>query len=116
LPRLNHDWPRYSLSLRRLAGARTGTPATVRRLGAAIWGCPVRCYFIRDGHIASVELLTGLSAQDAIAKAHMLFSERGHQFDGFEVWDRARLVNRHPDPYAAEHQPGAGSYPSGVIF
>jgi hypothetical protein len=38
------------------------------------------------------------------------------QFDGFEVWDRTRLVNRHPDPYAAEHQPGARSYPSGVIF
>jgi hypothetical protein len=59
----------------------------------------MQCYFMRDGHIAGVEMLTGLSDQDAIAKAQMLFSERGHRFDGFEVWDRARVVVRHPDPF-----------------
>jgi hypothetical protein len=36
----------------------------------------------------------------AIAKANMLFSERGHRFDGFEVWDRARVLMRRPDPFA----------------
>ncbi len=75
----------------------------------------MRCYFIREGHIADVEMLTGLSDQDAIAKAHMLFSARGRQFDGFEVWDRARVVMRYPDPFAAERQPGAKSNDGGGI-
>ena len=48
----------------------------------------MRCFFVRDGRIAGVEMLTGLSDQDAIAKAHKLFFlERCAQFDGFEVWD-----------------------------
>jgi hypothetical protein len=76
----------------------------------------MRCYFLREGHIAGIEMLTGLSKQDAIAKAHMLFSEHGHRFDGFEVWDRGRVVIRHPDPFAAEHQPGAKSNLSGIVF
>ena len=32
--------------------------------------------FVRAGHIAGVEMLTGLSDEDAIVKAHLLFSER----------------------------------------
>ena len=64
----------------------------------------MRCYFVRAGHIAAVEMLTGLSDKDAIAKAHSLFSERKTQFDGFEVWDqpltRSPLLRR-PDPDAA---------------
>jgi hypothetical protein len=47
--------------------------------------------------------MTGLSDQDAIAKAHLLFLERGAGFDGFEVWDRARMVIRHPCPSAEKH-------------
>jgi hypothetical protein len=76
----------------------------------------MRCYFLREGHIASVEMLTGLSDQDAITKAQMLFSERGHQFDGFEVWDHTRLVIRQPNPFAADHQPGANNNPSAIVF
>jgi hypothetical protein len=33
------------------------------------------------------EELPGLSDEEAIAKAHVLFSERKHQFEGFELWD-----------------------------
>ena len=35
------------------------------------------CYFLRDGHIAGVEILPpGLSDVDAIARAHRLSSKR----------------------------------------
>ena len=34
----------------------------------------------------------GLSDEDAIARAHLLSSKRRGPVDGFEVWDRARLV------------------------
>jgi hypothetical protein len=51
------------------------------------------CYFLRDGQIAGVEMLPlGLSDEDAITRAHTLSSKRKGPFDGFEVWDRARLV------------------------
>jgi hypothetical protein len=51
------------------------------------------CYFLRDGHIAGVEMLPlGLSDEDAITRAHTLSSKRKGSFDGFEVWDHARFV------------------------
>jgi hypothetical protein len=53
----------------------------------------VLCYFLRDGRIAGVEMLPpGLSDEDAITRAHTLCSKRTGPFDGYEVWDRARLV------------------------
>ncbi len=42
-------------------------------------------------------MLTGLSDKDAVAKAQLLFSERKTHFDGFEVWEGARFVMRHPE-------------------
>jgi hypothetical protein len=70
----------------------------------------MRCYFLRDGTVAGVEMLPlGLSDEDAITRAHTLCSKRKGPFDGFEVWDRARLVFRAggeaaqlraPDPWA----------------
>jgi hypothetical protein len=36
----------------------------------------VRCYFLNKGHIAAVELLTGLPDIEAIAKGHQLYSEQ----------------------------------------
>jgi hypothetical protein len=61
----------------------------------------MRCYFLRGGRIAGVEILPlGLSDEDAIARAHTLSSKRKGPFDGFEVWDGARFVFRLPDPYA----------------
>jgi len=65
----------------------------------------MRCYFLREGHIASVELLTGLSDEEAIAKAHELYRERRAKFEGFEVWDRTRVVTRHPDPDGEKSTP-----------
>ena len=57
----------------------------------------MRCYFLRGGRIAGVEILPlGLSDEDAIARAHTLSSKRKDLFDGFEVWDRARFVFRSP--------------------
>ena len=55
----------------------------------------MRCYFMRGGHIAAVEELPGLADEEAVAKAHALFLERNHLFEGFEVWDRTRVLFRH---------------------
>jgi hypothetical protein len=64
----------------------------------------MHCFFMRAGHIAGLSVsLAGLSDQDAIARAHLLYSERTAGFDGFEVWDRARMVIRHSGPYAGKH-------------
>jgi hypothetical protein len=56
----------------------------------------MRCYFTRGGHIAAVEELPDLS-DEAIAKAHALFAERKHIFEGFELWDLARVIARYPE-------------------
>jgi hypothetical protein len=57
----------------------------------------MRCYFLRGGRIAGVEILPlGLSDEDAIARAHTLSSKRKGPFDGFEVWDGARFIFRRP--------------------
>jgi hypothetical protein len=58
----------------------------------------VRCYFMRNGHIGAVEVLTDASDEVAIKKAEALFEKRSKDFEGFEVWDRARFVYRHPLP------------------
>ena len=52
----------------------------------------MRCFFMRAGHVAEVEMLTGLS-RPRIAKAQKLFFlERPGEFEGFEVWDRIRAL------------------------
>ncbi len=61
-------------------------------------GTLMRCYFLSGGHIVSVEELTGLSDEAAVAKAHELYAERKALYEGFEVWERTRVVFRHPDP------------------
>ena len=61
----------------------------------------MRCYFLRNEHLAGVEMLPpGFSDGDAIARAHILSSKRKGPLDGFEVWDSGRAVLRHPDTYA----------------
>ena len=63
----------------------------------------MRCFFLRNGHIAAVEMLPGLSDQDAIAKAqNLFFLDRQGQFEGFEIWERTRSVFRHPNRDAAK--------------
>jgi hypothetical protein len=58
----------------------------------------MRCFFMRSGHIGGVEELPGLSDEEAVEKSRSLFAERKDkfQFDGFEVWERARVVFQHP--------------------
>ena len=58
----------------------------------------MRCYFMRGGHIADVEEVTGISDEQAIAKAHTLFSEHKRLFEGFELWDCARFMISHREP------------------
>jgi hypothetical protein len=58
----------------------------------------MRCYFMRAGHIAAVEDLPGLSDEEAQDKPHQLFFERKANFDGFELWDRTRVITRFPKP------------------
>jgi hypothetical protein len=58
----------------------------------------VRCYFMRGGHIAGVELLDVKSDEEAIEKCVALFEERKSRFEGFEVWDRARKIAEGPPP------------------
>ena len=63
----------------------------------------MRCYFMRDGHIEAVEELSGLADNEAIEKAHALFLERKNLYQGFEVWERARVLVRHPEPPASNN-------------
>jgi hypothetical protein len=58
---------------------------------------------MRKGHIAGVEMLPNLSDEEAVGKCRQLFEERksdGH-YDGFEVWERARMIIQHPSPAAS---------------
>jgi hypothetical protein len=67
------------------------------------------CYFMTRGHIVDVEMLGGLSDEEAVAKAKLLFSEHEGPIQGFEVWDRARVVCRHhPDLKDEPEKPDQG--------
>lgn len=66
----------------------------------------MRCYFMRDGHNAAVEVLrSATDDQAAIQEARALFAARRDRFSGFEVWDRARFLYRYP----AADQAGDGT-------
>jgi hypothetical protein len=74
------------------------------------------CHFLRDGHLAGVEMLPlGLADEDAIARAHTLCSKRKGPFDGFEVWDRSRFVFRLPVARVEAAEPGVPD-PWAMIF
>jgi hypothetical protein len=62
----------------------------------------MRCFFMRKGHIVDVEILAGLSDEDAVKKSCELFAARASEFDGFEVWELTRMVIQHPPPEAVE--------------
>ena len=52
----------------------------------------MRCYFLRGGRIAGVEILPpGLSNKMPVARAHALASKRKGPFDSLEVWERRPL-------------------------
>jgi hypothetical protein len=69
-----------------LLGSRVGPGASA-----------MRCYFLRDGRIAGVEVLPAdLSDEAAIARARALARKRKGPLDSLEVWDHARFVYRRP--------------------
>ena len=57
----------------------------------------MRCYFMRGGHIEAVEVLDPPPSSDkeAVERSMKLFRMRAHEFETFEVWDRARRVYQH---------------------
>ena len=72
------------------------------------------CYFFHAGHIAGVEVLPpGLSDEEAVARAQILSAKRKGPFDGYELWDGARLVIRCPDPCAETPEADQPRLPAG---
>lgn len=57
----------------------------------------MRCYLIRKGHIAAVEVLGAGPDEALVEQARALFEKRESEFEGFEVWDCARFVYRYPE-------------------
>jgi len=65
----------------------------------------MRCYLMKNGHIQAVEELPGLWDEEAIEKSRRLFEAKSKgQFDGFEVWDRARVVIKWPASVASDEK------------
>lgn len=57
----------------------------------------MRCYLFRGGHIAAVETLKEGSDEALVEQARALFENSERDYQGFEVWDRARFVYRYPE-------------------
>jgi len=57
----------------------------------------MRCYLLRNGHIAAVEVIDGESDQAVIEKARAVFEARKTEYEGFEVWAGPRFVCRYPE-------------------
>jgi hypothetical protein len=59
----------------------------------------MRCYFMRNGHIAAVELLEeAADDREAIKQGSARFLGRLREgFEGFEIWERDRMVFRYPE-------------------
>lgn len=58
----------------------------------------MRCYLMKKGHIADVEILASGPDESLVDQAKLHFARRGgERFDGFEVWDRARKVYVWPE-------------------
>lgn len=54
----------------------------------------MRCFFIRDGHVAGVEILRPGDDEDLIKQGWAVFNAHPKKasFQGFQVWDLARRV------------------------
>jgi hypothetical protein len=67
---------------------------------------------MRDGHIAGVEELPGLSDEEAVERGRLLFEARRAQFafDGFEVWKLAKVLFQYP-PLKADQTSSAEVIP-----
>jgi hypothetical protein len=58
----------------------------------------MRCYFIKDGRIAAVEMLQEADDERLVSQSKELFELNGKPrgAEGFEVWDGGRFVYRYP--------------------
>jgi hypothetical protein len=58
----------------------------------------MRCYFMREGRIENIELLSDGSDERLIMEAEAKFRQHGGTltYDGFEVWSGRRFVYRFP--------------------
>lgn len=59
----------------------------------------MRCYFMKDGRISGVEMLSATTDEARIAEARGLFTLKGvpRGAEGFEVWDLDRFIYRYPE-------------------
>jgi len=62
----------------------------------------MRCYFIRNGHVAGFSELADLSDQNAIEQSKLQFAAQPGAYDTFEVWQQARVVYLHTSPISNE--------------
>jgi hypothetical protein len=63
----------------------------------------MRCYLMRHGHIAGVELLTPGPDECLIEQGKVQFEARKNEgFEGFEVWDGARFLFRFPNHHPSK--------------
>ncbi len=58
----------------------------------------MRCYFIKDGHIAGARELPDLLDQDVLEQIKTAFEDERGSYDTFEVWEQARVVYQHTPP------------------
>jgi len=60
----------------------------------------IRCFFMREGHFAGVEILPDGPPAEAVRQAEGFFKQRAEaeRFDGFEVWDGDHLIYRTGKP------------------
>jgi hypothetical protein len=67
----------------------------------------MRCYFMREGRIQSVETLSAADQEGHIAEAHNLFRSLGkaRHAEGFEVWDHGACVYRFPPAASPARKP-----------
>jgi len=62
---------------------------------------PMRCYFMKHGHIAGVEFMHCKTDEACIEEAREAYKLKGEPrgAEGFEVWDGPRFLYRYPPAY-----------------
>jgi len=78
------------LTERKINGA--GTSSLIK-------GMMMRCYLVASGHFRAVEVITAESDAEAVERAFSIFRQQAGHFDGFELWDQARLVHSFKPDY-----------------
>ena len=58
----------------------------------------MRCYFIKDGHIAASRELPDLLDQDLLEQIKTAFEDERGSYDTFEVWEQTRMIYQRTPP------------------